>query len=188
MHTINDVGVGKLLLAEPFMEDTNFKRSVVFMCDHHDEGSVGFQLNKQLRVNIDQLIEGFPKCEAPVFVGGPVEAETVHYIHTRGDILESSQRVIDGVYWGGDFEQLKALISAKLIGPHDIRFYLGYSGWGPGQLEQEMAEFKSWIVADGDPNYIFFHEDTSKLWETVLQNKGDRYSVISTFSDENRLN
>ena len=108
MQGIQDVSVGKLLLAEPFMLDGHFKRSVVLITDHSVEmGTVGFVLNKPLRVNINNLISEFPKCAAGVFSGGPVQPDTIHYIHTAGDVLEGSQKIINGVYWGGDFEQLK---------------------------------------------------------------------------------
>ena len=83
---------------------------------------------------------------------------------------------------------LKALIDSGFIGPHDIRFYLGYSGWGTGQLADEMDDTHSWLVHDADPNYIFHHDNKMDLWQKILQNKGQGFGVLSTMPDENRLN
>ncbi len=188
MQVAQKIATGKLLIAEPFMQDPNFKRSVVFITDHHEVGTVGFILNKPLRVNINSLIEDFPEFPAPVFAGGPVQQDTIHYLHTVGDVLDDSQKIADGIYWGGDFEKLRILIQQEYVSPHDIRFYVGYSGWGEGQLEEEMKEYNSWIIADGDPNYVFYNNSKVDLWQQVLQHKGDNYSVISQMPDQNYLN
>ncbi|MBL7792479.1 MAG: YqgE/AlgH family protein, partial [Saprospiraceae bacterium] len=128
-----EVKNGSLLIAEPFMLDPNFKRAAVLLCEHSPEGSIGFILNKPLGMRIDELIEDFPEFDSEVFFGGPVQTDTIHYIHCVGDLLEESVKLTDGVYWGGDFEKLKFLISSQLILPQDIRFFLGYSGWSEGQ-------------------------------------------------------
>ncbi|MBX2846245.1 MAG: YqgE/AlgH family protein [Saprospiraceae bacterium] len=185
MRVLEKVKVGDLLVAEPFLDDPNFKRSVVLVADHFEDGSVGFVLNRPLRVNISSLISGFPKFPAQVFAGGPVQRDTVHYLHTVGEIIDGAKEIAKGIYWGGDFEKLKFLIQSEVISPHDIRFYLGYSGWGEGQLKEEREIYKSWIVADSDPNYVFYNTDKVNLWEQVLQHKGDTFSVISTMPDQN---
>jgi putative transcriptional regulator len=105
--TSQQVYNGTVLLAEPFMLDPNFKRSAILLCEHNKEGSVGFIMNKPLDMRIDELIEGFPEFESEVLFGGPVQTDTIHYIHNIGELLEGSRQVTDGVYWGGDFEKLK---------------------------------------------------------------------------------
>ena len=178
---------GKLLLAEPFMQDGNFKRSVVLLCDHTiHEGTVGFILNKPIDMNIEELVGEFPEFESQVYYGGPVANDTLHYVHDVGDILDNSIEVSKGVYWGGDFEKLKFLIKSDLIKPHNIRFFLGYSGWSAGQLDAEM-EIGSWVIAKMDPNYLF-KISANQLWESILKNKGNIYSVISQVPDSNNLN
>ena len=178
MNTI-EVQKGRVLLSQPFMLDPHFRRSAVLLCDHHEEGSLGFILNKPLDVNVDQLIEDFPEFESSAYYGGPVSTNTIHYIHNVGDLLDESVRITKGVYWGGDFDKLKFLISSKLITPNNIRFYVGYSGWSSGQLLDEM-DYGSWIIANFDSNYLFKNsEENSSLWQTILKNKGDRYSVIA---------
>lgn len=178
----NKLTTGNILIAEPFMVDPNFKRSVVLICDHtKKEGTVGFVLNKNLGLQVNELILEFPKFDAEVFYGGPVQTDSIHYIHNVGDILDNSTKVVDGVWWGGDFEKLKFLIASNLIEPDNIRFFVGYSGWSPGQLDNEM-ELGSWVVADMFANYLFKSEPDS-LWQQVMKNKGDRYEVIADMPD-----
>ena len=172
---------GKILLAEPFMLDPNFKQAVILLCEHENNGSLGFILNKSLNMPVSDLIADFPDFEAEAFYGGPVQTDTIHYIHNVGDLLEGSQMVSQGVYWGGDFEKLKFLIQTRLIDVTNIRFFVGYSGWSPGQLSEEM-ELHSWILADMDSNYAF-KKNERLLWQEILEGKGDSYSVIAQIPD-----
>lgn len=181
MTTDSDIKSGKLLLAEPFMMDPNFKRSVVLLCEHATEGSLGFIVNKPLEMKINDLVDDFPEFEGQVFFGGPVQPDTLHYLHNVGDLLDDSHMVSDGVFWGGDFEKLKFLISSDLIQPQNIRFFLGYSGWSEGQLMDEMV-FGSWVLADMDPNYMF-KTIPDQLWHQVMYNKGNTYTVIANMED-----
>ncbi|MEL6655768.1 MAG: YqgE/AlgH family protein [Bacteroidota bacterium] len=177
------VGSGKILLAEPFMLDPNFKRSAVLLCDHSkDDGSVGFILNKPLQTKIDELIDEFPSFDSEVFFGGPVQMDTVHYLHNVGDLLEESIEVCRGVFWGGDFEKLKFLVAQELIKPHQIRFFVGYSGWSEGQLDDEL-NYGSWVLANMDANYVFKSEPDT-LWQSIMENKGSTYSVIAQMPED----
>lgn len=177
---------GTILLAEPFMLDPNFKRAAVLLVDHGPEGSVGFVLNRKSNVSVDELVEDFPEFDAPVFVGGPVGRDTVHYLHRRGDLVQNSDEVAPGVYWGGDYQQLKALIAQGLIETRDIRFFVGYSGWSEDQLEEEM-NFGSWVPARMDANYLF-KSPADTLWQQVMNNKGNAYSVIADMKEEASYN
>ena len=176
------ISAGHILLAEPFMIDPNFKRSVVLLCDHtKKDGTVGFVLNKNLGLQITELIHEFPEFEAEVYYGGPVQTDSIHYIHNVGDLLENSTKVIDGVWWGGDFEKLKFLISAELIKPENIRFFVGYSGWSANQLDNEM-KLGSWVLSEMFANYLF-QSKPAELWQQVMKNKGDRFEVIADMPD-----
>ncbi|TXB62599.1 YqgE/AlgH family protein [Phaeodactylibacter luteus] len=181
-----DVSTGKILLAEPFMMDPHFRRSAVLLCDHGKDGSVGFILDKPLDMRIDELIATFPEIEATVFYGGPVQTDTVHYLHTKGDLVDGSREVTDGIFWGGDFEKLKFLISSKLILPTDIRFFVGYSGWSEGQLAEEM-ETGSWILSEMFFNYLF-GSTSNTVWKEALEHKGDSYAVIANMPDHQSWN
>lgn len=184
--TEKKISSGKVLLAEPFMGDPYFKRSVVLLCEHHEEGSLGFILNKVIDMKINELIRDFPDFNAEIYYGGPVQTDTIHYIHNVGDLLDDSQRVAEGVFWGGDYEKLKFLIKSELVFPSNIRFFVGYSGWSAGQLGEEM-NFGSWVMADMDANYIFKSQADS-LWKQIMHNKGNTYSVIAQMPDGSNLN
>ena len=172
---------GNVLLAEPFMIEPYFKRSVVLLCEHGEEGSVGFILNKPLNMRVDELLADFPEFEAEVYYGGPVQNDTIHYIHNVGELLEDSLKISNGIYWGGDYNKLKFLISSHLLQPHNIRFFVGYSGWSEGQLKEEM-EVGSWVKTDMDANYLF-KSSADHLWQQIMNNIGDAYSVIAQMPD-----
>lgn len=169
------------------MLDPNFKRSVILLTEHTlKEGTVGFILNKPISVKINDLIDDFPEIEAEVYYGGPVAKETLHYIHDAGDILDGSVRIAQNIYWGGDFEKLKFLIESKLVIPRNIKFFLGYSGWSPDQLIDEM-EYGSWVVAHMDANYAF-KTKYKEMWKKVMRHKGGTYTVIAEIPDASIIN
>jgi len=137
-------------------------------------------------MNICSLVANFPEFDAMVNFGGPVDTDTIHYIHNVGDLLDGSTEIARGVYWGGDFEKLKFLVTAELIQPHNIKFFVGYSGWSEGQLAEELKT-GSWVVDEMDANYAF-KEEENKLWTTVLNNKGEVYTVIAQMDEFHSLN
>lgn len=183
----SDVHVGDMLVAQPFMADGNFKRSAIIITEHADEnGTVGFVINKQIDMQINDLIADFPEFDAPVFFGGPVATDTIHYLHNVGEILDDSTEVVPGVYWGGSFDKLKFLIKAELVEPQNIRFFVGYSGWSAHQLSDEMKT-GSWIKAEMFANYLF-KSSYKSLWSDVLANKSPVYGVIGQMPDQVRHN
>ncbi|HMS70017.1 MAG TPA: YqgE/AlgH family protein [Saprospiraceae bacterium] len=183
----NILETGKLLISEPFSQDVNFKRTVVLISDYREEdGTVGFVLNRPTNLKINDLLSDFPEIDSKVYYGGPVAIDTIHYIHCKGDIVDDSRFISKGLFWGGNFDKLKFLIDAGLILASDIKFFIGYSGWSPGQLEEEMEE-KSWIIADMDINYAFTNK-IPDMWHHVLNAKGANYKVIADMSDSFSLN
>jgi len=138
---------GRLLIAEPFMADPYFKRSVVLLTEFNKEGAFGFILNKQLDLKINDAMAEFPPFDAPIFMGGPVQPDSLFYIHTQGEFIEGSVKICDNIYWSGNFEQLKQLVKDQQIFPHEIMFFIGYSGWDYEQLMNEINE-ESWIISD----------------------------------------
>jgi len=182
----NELNVGKTLLSIPFVMDPYFRRSVIAICEHNDLGSLGLILNKRLDLTINDLIGDFPEFESIVHYGGPVQTDSIQYLHRVGDLLEGSKKIGPGVYWGGDFESLKVLIKNKLIEPEDIRFYVGYSGWSPGQLAEEM-DTGSWVAGDLSANYLFKFEP-ELVWSKAMEHKGDNYEVIAQIPNEMLLN
>lgn len=179
-------GKGKILISEPFLMDPNFKRSIVLLCEHGDEGSVGFILNKPTQVRLNQLLEDFPDFDAPVYFGGPVQINSLQFVHRAGDIIEGTTEIAEGLYWGGSFEILKLLIETGKVAPSDFRFFIGYSGWSEGQLEDEM-KINSWIVASTSADNIF-SDEPDKLWGDILKKMGKKFAILASFPEDPSVN
>ena len=177
---------GVLLIAEPFLKDPNFMRTVVLLCDHKEEGSFGFVLNKHFKHTLDELIPEFEGRKIPVFTGGPVQVDTLHFLHSYPDLLPGSHKIIDGVYWGGDFEMMKDMLLKGKLDEQRIRFYIGYSGWDSNQLEEEMKG-KSWLTAKAVKN-IVFHRTASAIWKDSLQLLGGEYAMMGNYPIDPQLN
>ena len=99
-----------LLIADPFSKDPNFMRTVVYICRHSEEGSFGFVLNKVFNQTLDELIKGLDDIKIPVYYGGPVQTDTVHYIHQYPELIPDCYKISDEIFWGGDFETVKTLL------------------------------------------------------------------------------
>ena len=169
------------------MEDPNFKRTVIILAQHSkEEGSFGFVLTRPAPMALADVVDGFEGFEAPLFVGGPVQIDTLHYLHTVGDLLPGSVEVVPGLYWGGSFEKLKQLVVAGAVQPEQFKFFLGYSGWEEGQLEEEMKD-NSWIVHPAKAKHVF-KTNADNLWKKVLQEKGGDYAMMVNFPENPILN
>jgi putative transcriptional regulator len=177
---------GRVLISEPFLSDTYFHRSVVFLTEHSKEGSVGFVLNKPVDLSVNDVLNDFPQTDAEISIGGPVNTNTIHYIHTLGDIIPNSVRVTGNIYWGGDFETLKALIREGKINSGQVRFFLGYSGWSPNQLENELSE-NAWLVSEIDQEIIMKGSDHS-LWKETLLQLDPKFRTWVNFPENPSLN
>jgi len=174
---------GKLLLAQPFMPDHNFTRSVIFLCNHNDnDGSYGLVLNKELSIRLADALPDLEEFDAPLFFGGPVQPDTLNYLHKVPHLLCGSEEILDDVFIGGDFEQLKSGISTKQITAQDIRFFVGYAGWNPGQIEEELKE-DSWIIANGHKRTIF-EKKPDQLWKKIMENLGGDYRIMANFPED----
>ena len=95
-------GRGKILISEPLLMDYYFKRSVVLLAEHNDEGSFGVIMNKPLAVKLNEVVKDFPEFDSEIYLGGPVQSDSLFFIHTLGDKIEGSQEIIEGIYWGGE--------------------------------------------------------------------------------------
>ncbi len=177
---------GRILLAEPFLQDNYFKRSIVLLTEHSNEGAVGFVLNKPIDVKVNEVMEGFPFFDSDVCIGGPVSTNTVHYIHTLGDIIPNAVHVVDNIYWGGDFDFVKNLIKEGELNGDQIRFFLGYSGWHAGQLENELEQ-NSWLITEIHSSLIMKNSN-SNVWKSTLSQLGEKYKIWSDFPENPGLN
>jgi putative transcriptional regulator len=178
---------GMVLISEPFLNDTYFKRSVVLLTEHSEEGSVGFVLNKPVDLAVNDVLSDFPEVESGISIGGPVNTNTIHYIHTLGKKIPNSVKVLEQLYWGGDFDAVKDLLIQGTIQSNQIRFFLGYAGWSPKQLENELSE-NAWLVSEMKAEHIMQGPDDN-LWKEVLEKSGDKkYRSWVNFPENPSLN
>lgn len=175
---------GKLLLSEPFSQDANFKRTVVLLASHSEEGSVGFVLNRPMELRLEQIIDDFEDSTFPVWDGGPVQRDSLFYIHTLGDAVPDSIPISGDLSWNGNFETIKTLIKGKKITENEIRFFIGYSGWSAQQLENEIQS-NSWLVAPASMELVMnAGKDTDEnLWKEVVKSMGKDYSILANFPE-----
>lgn len=177
---------GTLLIANPFLKDPNFIRSVIFLCEHKDEGSFGFVLNKKFTKTLGDLVPELEEYDIPVYYGGPVQKDTIHFLHQYPDLIPGGEEVLEGVYWGGNFESLVSYVKNNDIEPDKIRFFIGYSGWGEGQLNVELAE-KSWLTVEAIRKLIF-NEEPENIWKNSLKHLGGEYEMMVNFPIDPQLN
>ncbi|UII25623.1 YqgE/AlgH family protein [Fulvivirga maritima] len=177
---------GSLLISEPFLPDPNFERTVVLLCEHNEEGSFGFVLNKPSTVLLDEIMEDVNDFSEKVYIGGPVQQDTLHFVH-REENIEGGVPIAEGLYWGGNFEQLLSMINTKQVSGNDFRFFVGYSGWSEGQLKNEL-DADSWIVANYANEQLVFNTPEDELWKVVLKELGGRFNVYSNYPTDPRLN
>lgn len=168
------------------MEDENFRGTVVLLCESRDDGAFGLILNRPLEEKVCNVVEDFPAVDNLIFFGGPVQPNTLHYLHQRADLLPDSIEIAEGLYWGGDFERLLFVLENGLMQSHDIRFFAGYSGWDGQQILDEL-ETQSWFVSQVKASHVF-EEDPTRLWRTVLRQMGEPYRFIANLPDNPRLN
>lgn len=175
-----------MLLAEPFLNDPYFKRTVILLCEHNDEGSFGFVLNNYIDVELDQIMDELPHYDTRISIGGPVKNSNLYYIHTLGHSIADSVEVVQGVYMGGNFEALKEKLLQGELTKDEVRFFVGYSGWSPNQLEDEL-EMKSWIVTNVKPG-ILMNTEIGDLWKVIMRSMGKKGEIMSNLPDDPSLN
>lgn len=165
---INTITKGNILIARPALFDYTFNRSVVLITEHNEHGSIGFILNKPLYQPVNLFVSELDS-ELDVYEGGPVETNNLYYLHKRPDLIANSEGITDELFWSGDYEDVRKAINEGLISQDEIRFYLGYSGWGENQLQSEVEE-NAWIIVDDQLD--IFKEWNNNLWQQQLRNLG----------------
>lgn len=181
-----DLAKGRLLIAEPFMDDPYFKRSVVLLTEHQENGSLGFILNSPLNITVNDTLRDFPEFNAQVFMGGPVQTDSLFYIHTQGNNISESEHIIGNLYWSGNFDQLKEMIIDQQIFPNEIMFFVGYSGWDYHQIHNEVKN-NSWVISDID-NYSISDFKQADFWKKSLQKMGPKHALLSNFPEDPTFN
>lgn len=181
-------GQGRVLISEPSFQDKYFGRSVVLLTEHNKDGSIGFILNKPVALKINEVLKDFPEFDAKVSLGGPVNPDTIHYLHTLGKAIPNSVKVLDDLYWGGDFDELKFLIKSGAVKNNQVRFFVGYSGWNPNQLKKEISS-NYWLVAEtSSENIMSTHSKSTNIWEETLKQLGEKYKMWTNFPENPGMN
>ena len=181
-----DPGSGILLIADPFLKDPNFLRTVVFLCEHKPEGSFGFVLNRKYENTLDELVPDLAGHTMPVFYGGPVQMDTIHFLHQYPAEIPGAQEVLEGIYWGGDFDILVSQVKNGNIDAGKIRFFIGYSGWSAGQLTEEIVE-RTWLTVEATRKLVF-HQHYQDIWKDSLKHLGGDFGIMANFPLDPLLN
>ncbi len=177
---------GKLIIAEPFLHDPYFKRAVVLLTEHSKKGTMGFVINSPSDLKISDAIKDFPKVDLKVFIGGPVDQDVVFYIHSFGEKVPNSIKIRKGVYWGGDFSKIQEFAKENRLNDDNIRFFVGYAGWGPSQIRDEMKR-NAWFIYSCKSQYVFYKKP-KRLWGKILRDNKSPFSLLSKFPDSPSLN
>jgi putative transcriptional regulator len=177
---------GTLLLAAPALKDPNFDRTVILIAEHSDEGAMGLVLNRPSEAAVADAVPDLTwiaSSDEPVYVGGPVAANGVIVLAEWDDPAKAAVLIDDDLgFVPGDSEDTDALAAAV----RRTRVYAGHAGWGPGQLEDELAE-DAWIVK-APLREELFSDDAEGLWSAVLRRKGREFALLSTMPPDPSLN
>lgn len=182
---------GTLLISQPFLGDPNFERSVVLICrDEPANGTFGLVLSRPAELTLHDVLDlplgpHSPAAPVPLYLGGPVEPNTLHCLHRRADVPDATP-LGEGVFWGGDFDVLLGLLTAGEVGADAVRLFVGYSGWSAGQLAAEM-QAKSWVTHPASAGKVFTLTPDA-FWRAILREKGGRFKAWSNYPVDPRLN
>ena len=165
---------GGILISPPLMTNDCFYNSVIIITEYSENGVIGFIINKPLKFDFTDYLDGFPKFEGKTYLGGPVATNNIYFIHRVPEKIDNSMHIINDLYWSGNFNQVKSLIYDKKLTDNEIRFFLGYSGWEINQLQNEIKSM-SWIIEE--LNFDFFDCDINNLWKNILELHEEKYKI-----------
>lgn len=151
---------GKIITSTPDTNDPNFENTPILIVEHNDRGAVGFIAHLPLMKNLNDLAAFAMYPSIPLYIGGPVDQENLFFLHRRPDLIEGGLAIADGVYYGGDFQQVLAHLKNQTLSEKDICLLIGYAGWDPGQLEDELNE-GSWNITTFPATYVFADQQTA---------------------------
>lgn len=148
------LSAGIFLESSESLEDPNFQKAVLFITAHNAAGATGFVINKLFHRTLNELEEFKNSSSFPLYEGGPVETDKLYFLHRRPDLIEEGIKINNSIYLGGNFQQALACINDGSIGSNDIKIFIGYCGWDPLQLEEEIEE-GSWLIKNQNSQSIF---------------------------------
>jgi putative transcriptional regulator len=178
---------GQLIIATPTLIDPNFDRTVVLIAEHTAQGAMGLVVNRPATTLVDEAVPDLAWLGAEgerVWIGGPV-AETAVIVLAEWADPALAGAIVEGDlgFVGADADQPEQLDGAI----RRARVFAGHAGWGPGQLEEELAE-EAWIVVERPQRDEIFCAEPESLWAAVLRRKGSRYALLATMPPDPTLN
>lgn len=171
---------GRILISEPFMQDLYFQRSVILLVEHNAHNSMGFVLNKRTNLTVNSF---FPELshlpEIPVYLGGPVGANHLFFVHILGRRIPNGIQLDKNLYFDGDFEAVKRYLLEGNPVEGAIKFFLGYAGWTENQLYTEILN-NSWLVSSSVAKAILLANNDA-FWKESVEALGSPYATWTNY-------
>jgi len=177
--------VNKCLIATPAIKDPLFASSLVYMCEHNEEGSMGLVINHETTQHLEEIFEQLNiECsdrkilDQPIYIGGPVHLQQGFILHTDAGGWQRSTEVTSGIYLTSSLDILEAIAVDK--GPEEYLVILGCSGWDSGQLESELQQ-NSWLTSAASID-LLFHQNSDDKWQVAFDTLGFDINMLSPVS------
>ena len=178
--------VGRLLISEPIFNDSIFLKSVILLTHYNNNESIGLILNHPTKLYLSHLFKNI-SVDFQIFLGGPVEKQSLFYIHTLGNIIPKSINITDDIYFGGEFNSILELINSGTISQNEIKFFIGYTGWGKNQLDDEIKN-DSWIVKNLTNKDVCMTKSNEQLWRNYMKGMEDEHAIWAKSPNDPSLN
>lgn len=167
---------GSLLVAEPFLREQYFHHAVICLVDYEPRGgAMGVVMNNLTSYTLQDLVSSVTaKKPIPIYCGGPMSCDRLYFIHTLKDVIPESTRINDELSIGGDFDALLKIVNDGYDVDGTVRFFLGYSGWSPGQLDEELIK-KVWAVTEIKDSYALLRGEEDSYWHRTVRSMGAEF-------------
>lgn len=170
---------GRVLISDPFKNEDYFERSVIYICEHDEESTFGFVLNKPITIAFHELNQQFNDRHITAYKGGPCDEDTLFFLHTLGHKIKGSQHISNGIYLGSNYTSLYQQLTPELIEEGAIKLIIGYSGWSPGQLQEELDQ-NMWAISEVE-SLEELMLPTDDLWRYFMKKLGNKYELMTKF-------
>ena len=167
---------GSLLVAEPFLRERYFHHAVICLVDYEPRGAaMGIVLNNRTSYTLQDLLPSVTSAvPIPIYCGGPMSCDRLYFMHTLGELIPDSREVCRGLYIGGDFDTMLSIVNDGYPTDGNLRFFLGYSGWGVEQLDEELLK-NVWAVTEiPDLSHLLTGEEDA-YWHNIVRTMGRKY-------------
>lgn len=168
--------IGSFLVAEPFLREQYFNHAIILLADYFPgKSAMGIVMNKPTGYMLNELLTSVNfKDDIRVFCGGPLSSDRLFYIHRMPDLISNSTPLGNGLWIGGDFDDICSYIEQGMPCTDNIRFFIGYSGWDAGQLDSELKQ-KVWASTDIPEDFQALSGEEDHYWHHVVKKMGQNY-------------